>query len=75
MDVLFYMYSKFLSIPAPSVTTTQTPDVTASSRATLHMLEKTSSTRELTSTMDGPSKKSGSKDERKQTQGKGDAAK
>ena len=72
------MYYKFLSKPAPSVTTTQTPYVTVSSpltRATLRTLEKRTSTRELTSTMDGPSETSGSKDERKQAQRKGDAAK
>ena len=44
-------------------------------RATLRTLEKTTSARELTSTREGPSRKGGSKDERKQPPRKGDAAK
>ena len=72
------LYYKFFSKPAPSVTTTTTPYVTVPSPvtpATLPTLEKATSTRELTSTMDGSSKKGGSKDERKQPQRHGDAAK
>jgi len=60
------------------VTTTKTPDMTVSSpitRTTSRTLEKTTPTRELTSTKDGSSREGGSKDERKQPPGKGDAAK
>ena len=44
-------------------------------RATLSTLEKTTSARELTSTIDESSRKGGSKDERKQPPRKGDGPK
>jgi len=68
----------FLSKPAPSVTTTKTSEMTVSSpitRTTLLALEKTTPTGKLTSTIEGSSREGGSKDERKQPPGKGDAAK
>ncbi|KAL9950254.1 hypothetical protein ACROYT_G042729 [Oculina patagonica] len=52
----------------PSGTTTQTPYITPK---TAHTPVRTTSTREQTSTIDGPTKEGGKKDERKKPQGKG----
>ncbi|KAJ7370799.1 hypothetical protein OS493_029789 [Desmophyllum pertusum] len=62
-----------VDISASSVTTTQTPQVTSSppDTKTLHTLEKRTSSREPTPTVNGPSKEGGNKDQRKQPQRKG----
>lgn len=66
------MYYEFPSKLGPSVTTTQTPDVTISSPLT----PKTSYTLErTTSKIAGPTKKGVEKDERKRPQEKGEMTK
>ena len=64
----------FLLKLGPSVTTTQTPDMTISSPLTpkiTYTLKSTAFTRNPASTIDGPTKEGGEKDERKQNREKG----